>query len=289
LKFPSLLNPFGILYSPISILEGFKWLNSADYFSENDLFQHQGLWHSFQHHGQFSHPNKEHTLSQINEALKEAKILLKKSNRLILTFGTAHVFRYRKTGNVVANCHKLSGQDFERKRLSLEEVSAALFQIFELVRSINPELKIILTVSPVRHIRDGLVENQKSKATLLLAIEKLAQAQPDAVFYFPSYEIILDDLRDYRFYKEDLIHPNDTAVDYIWSYFENAFFNEKTQILAQKIEKIRNAVAHRPLHPESVPHQTFIKNQLLRIEALQLENSFLDFSEELDKLKKPIR
>ena len=280
LKFQSILNPFGIVYNPISVLDTLKWLNSDKNFSENDLFEHQGLWHSFKHHGQFSNPNKLDGLSKINDGLKEGRAFLKKVDRLILTFGTAHVFESKKTGKVVANCHKLPSQQFIRRRLSTEEVYECLNQIFEIIRNINPQTKIILTVSPVRHIRDGLVENQKSKATLLLSIDKLLKHNPKSAFYFPSYEIVLDDLRDYRFFKKDLIHPNDMAIQYVWEYFEKAFFNEKTLDLNRKIEKIQNSVAHRPLHIQSEAHQSFIRNQLLKIEELESGNLSLDFTKE---------
>lgn len=284
-KFPSLLNPFGILYNPISIFEALKWLTKEELFKEENLFEHQGLWHSFQHHGQFSNPEKEVTLNQINQSLKEGRAIFKKTTRLILTLGTAHVFEYKKTGKVVANCHKLPGQDFERRKLTLDEVTTCLGDIVGLVKTINPNIKIILTVSPVRHIRDGLVENQRSKSTLLLAIDSLKEIYPDSVFYFPSYEIVLDDLRDYRFFNEDMIHPNDQAINYVWRYFENAFFTEKTTNLNNRIQKIMDALAHRPIHPKSESHQIFLKNQLSKVEQMEEEFAFLNFGEEKRFLK----
>ena len=207
---------------------------------------------------------------------------------MILTLGTAHVFEYKKTGKIVANCHKIPGSEFERRRLSIDEISEALNGILELTHKLNPEIKVILTVSPVRHIRDGLIENQKSKATLLLAIDGVQKANPESVFYFPAYEIVLDDLRDYRFFKEDLIHPNDTAIDYVWQYFERAFFSKKTIEIIRKVEKINRAAAHRPLNPSSKSHREFLKKQLLNIEELKKEYPFLELRGERENFESQI-
>lgn len=278
LKFKTLLNPFGILYNPISIFETIKRLQSNQPFDELELIENQGLWHSFAHHGEFSNPDKSAVLNKINQSLSVGHEFLKNTEILILTFGTAHVFEYKKTGKVVANCHKIPGSEFERRRLKIEEVSETLIGILQLIQNINPKIKIIFTVSPVRHIRDGLTENQKSKATLLLAIDAVQKANPESVFYFPAYEIVLDDLRDYRFFKEDLIHPNDTSIQYVWQYFESAFFTENTVKIIRKIEKINKAAAHRPLNPLSKSHRDFLKNQLLEIEKLKKEYPFLELA-----------
>ena len=222
-KFSTLLNPHGILYNPVSIEKSLNQLRSAHQFSESDLLGHQGLWHSFDHHGQFSMPDQKDTLKKINERLEEGHHFLKNANRLIVTLGTANVFVYKKSGEIVANCHKLPGNEFERKRLKVETIVKKLSPIFSKLKTEKPGLHIITTVSPIRHIRDGLVENQRSKATLLLALDQIC-ADLEFVHYFPSYEILLDDLRDYRFYEADMIHPNEVALNYIWDIFKTAFF-----------------------------------------------------------------
>ena len=198
---------------------------------------------------------------------------------MLITLGTAHVFIHKKTDKIVANCHKLPGGDFERRRLSVKTIVEKLSASFEKLKNQNPALEIITTVSPVRHIRDGLVENQKSKAALILALDELCQAF-SYVHYFPAYEIQMDDLRDYRFFKEDMIHPNQVAVDYIWSYFSKAFFIPETNKLNTAIEKIAAAAKHKPFHPDSAEHQTFLRKQLAVIEKLEKSHSFLDFTEE---------
>lgn len=278
LKFPVLVNPFGIVYNPVSISQVLEKLITVELFHAEDLFENLGLWHSFSHHGYFSHPDKRTALKNINLSLQESRAFLEKTNRIIVTLGTANVFVLKKTGEIAANCHKVPGNEFERKRLSIKEVVNALGHTFEKLREESP-LQIILTVSPVRHLRDGLTENQRSKATLLLAVEELCRCLP-FVHYFPAYEIVLDDLRDYRFYEEDMTHPNQTAIDYIWKYFEAAFFDEKTNQLCRQIAQLVTASKHRPIHPESTEHQAFLKKQLNEIRKLEEAFPALDFSRE---------
>ncbi len=286
-KFKTLLNPFGILYNPISIQQTIDYLLSGYFFTENDLFFHQERWHSFYHHGSFSKLDQEKTLQGINEAMEEGRAFLKKCDRLIITLGTANVFVYKKTGEVVANCHKLPNQDFERKRLSINEIVQQLTSVFKQLKNENPELEIITTVSPIRHIRDGLVENQRSKATLLLSLDELCKTL-DFVHYFPSYELVVDDLRDYRFYEADMIHPNRTAIDFIWKAFDNTFFDPKTKELNQKIEKIILASKHRPFNKGSEAHQMFVKQQLAKIKLLEDSYTFLSFGKEKKRFEEQL-
>ena len=279
-KFSAFLNPFGIIFNPISMAKSLEILLKENrLFEEKDLFQHLGGWHSFQHHGSFSNPSEELVLEKINNALLEARAFLKKAEYLILTFGTSNVFVSEKTGQVVANCHKVPQKYFIHKKLSSDEIILTLDDIFRKLTAAFPNLKIITTVSPVRHIRDGLVENKVSKAKLLVALDNLASLHSHLA-YFPSYEIMMDDLRDYRFYKKDLIHPNEMAVDYIWDFFSKTFFTEKTIELNAKLEKINMAKTHRPFHPESEEHLKFKKNQLVKIEELKKGFPFLNFEEE---------
>ncbi len=279
-KFSTLLNPFGIIFNPISIAKSLEiLLDENRLFEEKDLFQHLGGWHSFQHHGSFSNPSEELVLEKINNALLEARVFLKKSEYLVLTFGTSNVFVSEKTAQVVANCHKVPQKYFIHKKLSSDEIILTLDDVFRKLTETFPHLKIITTVSPVRHIRDGLVENQVSKAKLVVALDNLSSLHSN-LSYFSSYEIMMDDLRDYRFYKKDLIHPNEMAVDYIWDFFSKTFFSEKTIELNAKLEKINLAKTHRPFHPESEEHLKFKKNQLIKIGEMEKEFPFLDFEEE---------
>ncbi len=279
LKFQTLLNPFGIVYNPMSIKHIFEFLRSNKLFEAQDLVFDNGLWHSLLHHGDFSAPDKEWMLENLNAELERARKFIRTCDRMIITFGTATAYRYRKTEQIVANCHKIANREFEKIRLSPETIFEALNGEFQLLKSQSPNLEILLTVSPVRHIRDGFVENQRSKAALLLATERLC-AKNDCCHYFPAYEIVLDDLRDYRFFSEDLVHPNKVAVDYVWAYFEKAFFENPTRTIVQKLIKLNQAIAHRPLHPDTKAHQVFLRNQLSNIELLEKDYSFLDFEVE---------
>ncbi|NUN99991.1 MAG: GSCFA domain-containing protein [Saprospiraceae bacterium] len=279
LKLPSLINPFGILYNPVSIGNNMQRMLDPYPYELQDLEQQSGLWHSFDHHGVFSHPDPAMAVQGMNGALQEAAGFARHTNRLILTPGSAYIYTFKKTGQVVANCHKFPASAFEKRRLGVGEVVAALATPIEQWKSVCPDLEIILSVSPVRHIRDGLVENQGSKATLVLALEEICRQFPFA-HYFPAYELLLDDLRDYRFYESDMVHPNEQAIRYIREYFSNSFFSEATLALNQRIVKIINAANHRPLHPETPEHHRFRQQQLSAIAELEKEFSFLDFSDE---------
>lgn len=248
-------------------------------FEEGDLFEHAGLWHSWEHHGHFSRPDRAAALAGINTALQSAAAHLKKTNRLLLTLGTADVFRLRSTGQVVANNHKMPAALFEQSRISVAETTERITTVLEKIKVQNPDVQVILTVSPVRHIRNGLVENQRSKATLLLACEQICAAVSYS-YYFPAYELLLDDLRDYRFYAEDMLHPSEVGADYIWQFFGDTFFSEETRRLYTRVEKITAAMQHRPFHPETPEHRAFARAQLVAIEQLSEEHPELDFSME---------
>lgn len=280
-QLPFLQNPYGIVYNPLSIVKQLAAITALDadteanYFSEKDLFQHNGLWGSLQHHGKFSGENKAIVLNNTNDSLEKARNFYKKTNRIVLTLGTANVFIWKETGEVVANCHKLPPQYFEQKRLKVEEIVDNFKPIFEKIFSQNTDCQIIITVSPIRHIRDGLVENNRSKAVLLLAADALSQFF-DNVHYFPAYEIVMDDLRDYRFYERDMIHPNALAIEYIWQFFSDTFFDNKTKSIIQEVEKINAMLAHRPLHgADTEGYQKFREQLDLKILALQKQYPFL--------------
>lgn len=278
-KFPCLLNPFGILYNPISIQQGLEMLLNEDIYPTNNLFSNLGVWHSFDFHGAFSHPDKNRALHLINASLTNAKTFLSQTKRLILTFGTANVFIKKSTQQIVANCHKVPNQQFEKKRLTVTEIVDGLLPTLVKLKNVCPELEIIFTVSPVRHIKNGLIENQLSKATLLLAIETLTKKLTFA-HYFSAYELVLDDLRDYRFFEKDLIHPNEIAIQYIWEHFQQTYFSEKTTIIFNKIKKVVQASHHRSFHLQTEAHQQFVKKQLKIITQLEQQYAFLNLSKE---------
>jgi len=278
-KFPCLINPFGILYNPISIQQSLELLLNNDVFTHKDLVENQGIWYSFAHHGSFSHPQATQALRLINQSLAKARTHLQTTQVLLITLGTASVFVHKNTSKVVANCHKFPASHFEKKQLSVEQIQAALQACLVKIQHAHPQLSVILTVSPVRHIRDGLIESQRSKAKLLLAAAQLEQ-EHSFVHYFPAYEIVMDDLRDYRFYESDLIHPNEQAIDYIWAAFKKTYCSDTSLQLLTPIKKIIQASQHRPFHSETIAHQGFIEQQLQNIAQLTQQYPFLDFEKE---------
>jgi hypothetical protein len=198
-----------------------------------------------------------------------------------MTPGTAFVYYLKETGNIVANNHKMPAALFGSRRLHTEEVVEGMQAVLEKLLAQYPHMKIVFTVSPVRHLRLGMIENQRSKAVLLLACERLMQKIPDrAACYFPAYELLMDDLRDYRFYAPDMVHPSESAVEYVWSCFSNAFFSDDTKVLCHAIERISTAARHRPFHPNTPGHHAFQEQHLHRIQLLQTQHPFLDFSNE---------
>lgn len=267
--FKSTVNPFGTLYNPLSISSALARLISGKNFEKSELFFASGLWQSFSHHGRFSSPDKTETLSAINSEFSAASEKLQKLNFLIITFGTAWIYRLKSTGEVIANCHKLPAQNFLRARLTVAETVEALADVFEKLLALNPDLKIILTVSPIRHLKDTAHGNNLSKAVLLLACEELERRFP-SVKYFPSYEILLDELRDYRFFADDLVHPSPIAVDFIWEKFSQNFFSQKTLQNCEKILRLRRAQNHRPLHasPDFLKFQQETARQIAELEQL---------------------
>jgi len=283
-KFNVIVNPFGILYNPASIAKVLLRLHNKIHFTQEELFLHDGLCHSFLHHGDFSNPIKEECLANINQEYEKAAANLFQTDTLIITFGTAYVFENRKTSEVVANCHKLPASQFSRSRLTVKQIVTEWTELIRVLRSDNPDLNLLFTVSPIRHWKDGAHENQLSKATLLLAIDEICRNHNN-IYYFPSYELMLDDLRDYRFYAEDMIHPNDTAVKYIWDAFKDTFFDSQTENIIKEWQHIKLAVSHRPFNPDTAEHKQFLRQTLLKLDAFCEKYPYFDCSKEKDILK----
>ncbi len=275
------INPFGILYNPVSVTKGLQILLDHTHFDQSDLVEHDGLWHSFYHHGRFSSPDPQEALRNINERIEQSATFLKAADFLFVTFGTAWVYRYNKTGKVVSNCHKIPAGEFARERLSVEQIVKVYREILTVLWKANPGLKVIFTVSPIRHWKDGAHGNQLSKATLLLATEQIVKQYPDLCAYFPSYEIVMDELRDYRFYASDMLHLNEVAIDHIWQLFEENLIDEESRKLSIKVQKIRNAMEHRPINPNSEEYLKFL--QKLYEKTLDLEQQFPYLNLKLEK------
>jgi hypothetical protein len=250
------VNPFGICYNPVSLATGLSDLIDERIYTVNSLFEHQGVYHSFRHHSRFSGIDQAAVLEQINERMQQSSRFLKEANLLVLTFGTANSYRLLSSGEVVSNCHKLPAQLFREERLTVHQITQQWNELIMSLQSLNPGLKLLFTVSPIRHWKDGAHESQLNKATLLLAVNELTNTN-EQCYYFPSYEIMMDDLRDYRFYAEDLIHPNQQAIDYLWEKFSEAYFDAKTLALIKEWENIQQALNHRPFNPDSEEYKRF--------------------------------
>lgn len=279
MKMPVTVNPFGVVYNPISVIHTLKTLEKGERIHADQLTEHNGLWFSFSHHGSFASPDKTEALAHINNSIVSGQKALQNADYLVLTLGTAWVYELLETGGIVNNCHKLPAKTFRRRRLSVEEIVDGFKQLFD--TPLYQDKKIILTVSPIRHLKDGLAENQLSKATLLVAVHRLVE-QFENMHYFPSYEILMDDLRDYRFYERDMVHPSAVAVDYIWEQFSDALIDKDSRKLFKRIEKINNARAHRPFNPNTAQHQAFKNAMLAEIIELRGQYPALDFSEEFN-------
>lgn len=253
------VNPFGVLYNPMSVLQSIETLLSKREFTEKDIFNHKGIWNSFSHSSQFSDTNKEQCLEKINSRLKSSSLFIEKAKVLVLTFGTAWVYEEKQNNSVVSNCHKLPSTVFIRRRLSVEEIVKAYSKLIEKLLTVNPDLKIIFSVSPVRHLKDTAHGNNLSKSVLLLAIDELC-TQFNNTFYFSAYELLLDELRDYRFYADDMVHPSIVAIQYIWQKFSETFFDEESLDYFQEVRQLNNDLNHRPFFPDSDEFQLFTLN-----------------------------
>ena len=279
LKLNVLQNPNGILYDPLSISEALVSYIDNKPVEESELFELHGLWHSWKYHSVFSGINKEDVLSQINRSQSEAHLFLQKANLLIITLGTSYQYQLKKNNKPVANCHKAPSSFFRKVLLSIEETTFSLLEVLNKLKIFNPGLKIIFTISPVKHVKDGVIENNRSKARLIEAAHTLVKKKEN-VYYFPSYELVTDILRDYRFYTNDLVHPNDTAINFVFEKFCDFLLDDEGKKIMGIIKSVINAVNHRPFLKESEAHQKFIRAQLTNIHKMEKEYSFIDFSAE---------
>ncbi len=257
-KLHNFRNPFGILYHPAAIKNLLEKVNRNYRYTSEDVFFHNERWHCFDVHSALSASDKETLLQRLNENLQNTLNYLKEASHVIITPGTSWVYRNVASQERVANCHKVPQKNFSRELTSPSEVQFLLSSVVSEIQSINPGTKIIFTVSPVRHIKDGIIENQLSKAHLLTAVHAVIKDFPESAFYFPAYEIVMDELRDYRFFAEDMIHPNAIAVKYIWEKFSEAWFSPEAILAMNTIEEIRKALSHRPFDEGSAAHQKFL-------------------------------
>lgn len=273
------LNPFGVLYNPASVGMALQRMLVNQPFFEEELVEYEGLYHSFSHHGSFSGSDKQQTLDRINQSFDEAVRQLENATCLLITFGTAWVYALPSTDQIVANCHKLPEDNFIRRRLTVDEIVLYYTELLEPLMEARPDLRIIFTVSPIRHWKDGVHDNTLSKSILHLAIDELI-ACFDNIEYFPAYELLMDDLRDYRFYAEDMLHPSPVAQKYIWEAFSEIHFSKPVREIIRQVHQIRKAMQHRPFHPGDEAHIRFAKKNIAAIEMLQATVPELNLTEE---------
>ena len=275
-KFQNLQNPFGILFHPLAIERLVQKAVQHDAYGEGDVFNANQRWHCFDAHSTFSNPSKEQILGDLNENIDRTHVQLKNANYIIITLGTAWVYRKKQDEQVVANCHKVPQTNFVKELLGVDAVARSLERIISLVRSLNTKVQFIFTVSPVRHLKDGFIENQLSKAHLLSGIHEVLKH--DNTSYFPSYELMMDELRDYRFYKQDMIHPNEIAIDYIWEKFRAVWIDEGVGETMNNVDEIQRGLRHRAFDPEGVAHQNFLTSLERKIAYMKKDYPFMDFN-----------
>lgn len=277
-KFRNTTNPFGILFHPLALEKFITFALDSIPYTEADVFFHNERWHCFDAHSDLSHPDKNILLNNLNTALQITKERLNNASHLIITLGTAWVYTYLKSEEPVANCHKVPQKEFSKGLLSVPVITESLQNIISIALNANPGLQLIFTISPVRHIKDGFTENQWSKSNLISALHNVLNTQEDSnCSYFPSYEIMMDELRDYRFYAEDMIHPNPVAADYIWQRFTGTWISDTAQTEMKEADAIQKALLHRPFNPESEQHKEFLNKLHQRIIILQRKYPHIAF------------
>jgi hypothetical protein len=276
-KFQNCVNPFGIIFNPISIENLINRAVNKIEFTEKDIFFHNDLWHCYEVHSLLSDTSSELIVQNLNRVLHLFRTQIIEASHFIITYGTSWVYRNKVSNKVVANCHKVPQNQFDKEILSVEIIEKSIENSINLIQSINPNCNFIFTISPVRHIKDGFVENQRSKAHLITAIQNSQLATRNSI-YFPSYEIMMDELRDYRFYADDMLHPSQSAIDYIWIKFFENYVSESEFGLMNQVCEIQRALKHRPFNPNSESHQKFLANLEAKIDQLKQKLPFIHFS-----------
>jgi hypothetical protein len=285
-KFSVLQNPNGILFNPVSVKDAIENYITNKVIDENDLFYLNEAYHSWQHHSRFSGITKVDAVQKINVSTSTAHHYLKEADFVIITLGSAWIYELTekaaiaKSGSVAANNHKAPADWFNRRLLSSPEVIDLLNAAILQLQQFNPFIKIIFTISPVRHLREGFIENNRSKAALINGVHT-ATANFENVFYFPAYELVIDDLRDYRFFAEDMVHPNYAATNYVWEKFVATCIDEPSQELMKQINEINAAINHRPFNNSSIAHQAFKNKYLQLCTAMQQKYAYVNLTDEI--------
>ena len=270
-KFQNETNPFGIIFNPVSIEKVIERAVTENWFTEKDVFFHNERWHSFEVHSDLSNSDRQELLETLNKAISETNKQLKEATHIIITYGTSWIYRNLESDEIVANCHKVPQKQFSKELLPVDVIQKSTQNTIDLIQAINLNVNFIFTISPVRHIKDGFAENQLSKSHLFTAVHEVLKTHNSKLKtqnYFPSYEIMMDELRDYRFYTEDMLHPNQVAIDYIWHKFSENNMTEESISLMQEVDEIQKSLRHRSFNPESEQHKKFLTKLQQKIKAL---------------------
>ncbi|WP_426486226.1 GSCFA domain-containing protein [Flavobacterium sp. 2] len=270
-KFQNETNPFGIIFNSVSIEKLFRRVCELDFYQEKDVFFYNERWHSYEVHSDLSNSDRQELLETLNKAITETNKQLKEASHIIITYGTSWIYRNLDSEEIVANCHKVPQKKFSKELLSADVIQKSIQNTIDLIQNLNANINFIFTVSPVRHIKDGFIENQLSKSHLFTALHQVLKTHNSKLIthnYFPSYEIMMDELRDYRFYTEDMLHPNQIAIDYIWKLFSENYIAQESISVMQEVDEIQKSLRHRSFNPESEQHQKFLANLQKKINLL---------------------
>ncbi|MBF4519191.1 GSCFA domain-containing protein [Flavobacterium sp. ANB] len=268
-KFQNETNPFGIIFNPVSIEKIMERTVREELFTEKDVLFYNERWHSFETHSDLSNSDRQELLETLNKAIEITNKQIKQATHIIITYGTSWIYRNIESNDIVANCHKVPQKQFSKELLSVDVIQKSIQNTIDLIQTLNPNINFIFTISPVRHIKDGFTENQLSKSHLFTALHQTFDFRLSTFNYFPSYEIMMDELRDYRFYAEDMLHPNQVAIDYIWSRFSENYIAENSLSTMQEVEEIQKSLRHRSFNPESEQHQKFLAKLQQKINLLR--------------------
>ena len=275
-KFQNKVNPLGVLFHPLAILDLLKRAQNRTDFTEKDIFFSNGYWQSYSAHSRLNNQSKKDIISDLNSAVVSTKTQLMAASHVVLTFGSAWVYTFIKSQTIVANCHKQPQKEFKKSLLSIDQLNESLESIISILKSFNPKMTIIFTISPVRHLKDGFVENNHSKSQLISALHPIVSSSENT-HYFPSFELVMDELRDYRFYKDDMMHPNQLAIDYIWERFQSSWIESDVKLTMNEVSRLQKGLDHKPFNPSSKAHIAFLSNLYKGVDTLVCKYPFMKF------------
>ena len=279
-KFQNETNPFGIIFNSVSIEKIISRIIKKEFYTEKDVFFYNERWHSYEVHSDLSNSDRQELLETLNKAISETYKNLKEATHIIITYGTSWIYKNTESDQIVANCHKVPQKQFSKELLSIEVIQKSIQNTIDLIQVLNPDINFIFTVSPVRHVKDGFAENQLSKSHLFAGLHQVLKTHNSEFIthnYFPSYEIMMDELRDYRFYAEDMLHPNQVAIDYIWHKFSENYISEDSISTMQEVSEIQKSLRHRSFNPDSEQHQKFLAKLQQKISSIQEKWAHIKF------------